>query len=326
MAKQEHVLTLIVPEDAKPERVDRWVSRMDSSFPRSAAADDATEFRINGRNVKKSKAVKPLDRIDVRWVEELFDTIEGQDIPLDVIYEDEHLLIIDKQQSLVVHPGAGNRDRTLVNGLVHRYGADFFTTEADEGEETDDEVEQNGTNPLRPGIVHRLDKDTSGVMVIAKNRIAHLGLAEQFKERTTEKYYIALVHGQMPKRRGHIETTIVRDAKNRKRFCVGHQGEGKFAHTDYLVLRQWRDMALVRLRLHTGRTHQIRVHLAHLGCPVVGDPIYGKRKEPSDVTLMLHALSLDIFHPFDGKRMRFRAPMPNRFKLLIRRQIDTRIT
>lgn len=325
MARQEHVLTLIVPEDAKSERVDRWVSRMDSSFPRSVAADEATEFHINGKKVKKSKAVKPLDRVDVCWIEEFFDTIEGQDIPLDVIYEDEHLLIIDKQQSLVVHPGAGNRDHTLVNGLVHRYGADFFTAEAEEGEETDDDAEQSTTNPLRPGIVHRLDKDTSGIMVIAKNRMAHLSLAEQFKARTTEKYYIALVHGHMPKRRGHIETTIVRDARNRKRFCVGRSGEGKFAHTDYLVLRQWSDMALVRLRLHTGRTHQIRVHLAHLGCPVVGDPIYGKRNEPSDVSLMLHALSLEIFHPLDGRRMRFRAPMPTRFKVLIRRQTGNRI-
>lgn len=315
MAMRKHNISLMVPEGTEHQRVDRWVASTSEVFPRAAASDIRTEFQINGQNVKKSKVVKALDHVEVHWIEEFFDTIEPRDIPLSVLYEDEYILVIDKQQSLVVHPGAGNWDNTLVNALVHRYGAQFFTdTEHEEGGDDEDPSE---APTVRPGIVHRLDKDTSGVLVIAKDRISHVRLAAQFKNRSTEKYYIALVHGHMPKRRGHIETSIVRDPRNRKRFCVGKEGEGKHARTDYLVLRQWTDMALVRIRLHTGRTHQIRVHLSHLDCPIIGDPVYGKRKELSNQTMLLHAFSLEIDHPAHGNRLRFRAPMPQRFKDII---------
>ncbi len=307
MATREHHISLTVGEETETKRIDAWISHELPQFPRSAASDARTQFRINGIVVKKGKQVKTGDFIEVRWVEDILDSIEAQEQPLSTLYEDDDILVIDKQQSLVVHPGAGNPDRTLVNALVFRYGDDFFSSDQE-------------FDSLRPGIVHRLDKDTSGVMVIAKNRESHALLSQQFSDRTTEKYYLAIVKGIMPKRRGHIETTIVRDPKDRKRFTVGSPETGKYAKTDYLVLRQFTTCSLVRIRLHTGRTHQIRIHMAHIGCPVIGDPIYGKRREDErmDFSLMLHAFSLEIDHPRSGARMRFRAPMPNRFKTILR--------
>lgn len=317
MATKQHHVSIVVPEGTIGQRIDRYLASLNDVFPRAASTDSRTVFLINGNQVKKSKAIKPNDTVEVHWVEELFDKIEPQDIPLSILYEDGHMLVIDKQQSLVVHPGAGNWDNTLVNALVYRYGEHFFTKPTSDNQTDDDEEDLSGFSDIRPGIVHRLDKDTSGVMVIAKDRSAHIDLSSQFKERSIEKYYIVLVHGRMPSRRGYLETTIVRDPRNRKRFIVGKEGEGKHAKTDYLVLRQWSDMALVRVRLHTGRTHQIRVHLSHIGCPIMGDPIYGRRNNENH-TMMLHAFSLELSHPSTGIRLRFRAPLPQRFKDVIR--------
>lgn len=152
-------------------------------------------------------------------------------------------------------------------------------------------------------------------MVVAKDSISQLNLSAQFKARTTEKYYIALVWGQLPATQGVIETTLIRDRRNRKRFCVGKDDEGRLSVTEYEVLRQYRDVSLVRVHLVTGRTHQIRVHMLHLGCPIVGDSIYGRRKKSMDgTTLMLHAFSLALSHPVSAKRMVFRAPLAQRFK------------
>jgi 23S rRNA pseudouridine1911/1915/1917 synthase len=305
MAQQEHEMELIVSESPDNQRVDAWVAHTLEAFPRSAAADQNTEFYINGVQVKKSKKVQLHDQVRVRWIETLLDTIDPQDIPLQILYEDDHLLVIDKQQGLVVHPGAGNPDDTLVNALVHRYGDQFFAQ--DEGPS------------VRPGIVHRLDKDTSGVMVIAKDRVTHEQLATQFHDRHVTKHYVALVEGILPKHQDHIETGIVRDIHDRRRFIAVGTDQGKWARTDYVVLRQLPHCALVRIRLHTGRTHQIRVHMAHIGHPVIGDPLYGGRKKYfTDQTLMLHAFSLSFFHPTMQQPMRFRAPLPERFKVLIR--------
>ncbi|MEA5031558.1 MAG: RluA family pseudouridine synthase [Sphaerochaeta sp.] len=319
MASITHELNGIVPHGTVPSRIDSWISLQYESFPRSAASDSRTIFTIDGKIVKKSKMVKGGNTIRVTWVEDVFDQIVGQDIPLQILYEDSHLLVIDKPQSLVVHPGAGNPNNTVVNALVYRYGENFFSTT----QASDDDVEEDdpaGTaQPLRPGIVHRLDKETSGVMVVALDRGSHTHVASQFKERTTEKYYIAIVCGYFPKRRGHIETTIVRDPRDRKKFCVGKEQEGKVAKTDYLVLRQFHNFALVRLRLLTGRTHQLRVHMKHIGCPILGDPVYGKTNALfPDVSMMLHALCLELEHPVTARRMRFTAPMPNRFKVVLR--------
>ena len=304
MAKQEHTLELTVSELPEPQRVDAWVAHISEAFPRSASSDQNTEFYINGVPVKKSKKVQPGDQVMVKWTEHLLDAVSAQDIPLHILYEDDQVVVIDKQQGLVVHPGAGNPDETLVNALVHRYGDQFFSSDE--------------SPSIRPGIVHRLDKDTSGVMVIAKDRITHEHLAAQFHDRQIKKHYIALVEGILPRHREHIETGIIRDARDRRRFAATDKTAGKWARTDYVVLRQLPHCALIRIRLHTGRTHQIRVHMAHIGHPVIGDPLYGLRKSYfTDQSLMLHAFSLEFSHPVSHQMMRFRAPLPDRFKSLI---------
>ncbi len=296
-------------------RVDRWIATHCPEFPRSAASDEGTSIVVNGNPAKKSKRLAEGDTVCVEWTESVFDRIEGQSIALDVLHEDEDLLVIHKPQGLVVHPGAGNPDGTVVNALVHRYGESFFTLKQGEEDADDEETERTS---LRPGIVHRLDKETSGVMAIALNRESHQELSGQFKDRTVEKHYIAIVCGRPSRKRGRIETMLVRDSRDRKKFTVGREGRGKHAVTDYLVLRQWEYHALVRVRLLTGRTHQIRVHFRSIGCPILGDPLYGKRDSRfPDATLMLHAFSLALDHPRTKQRMRFRAPMPARFKAVL---------
>jgi 23S rRNA pseudouridine1911/1915/1917 synthase len=325
MHEKKHCVTLEVHDIDAKVRVDAYIAANVKDISRSLASDDGTAIMINGRTVKKSHCVHNGETITVNWTEELFGSIEPQDIPLDIVYEDDALLVINKQQFLVVHPAAGNQDGTLVNALVFRYGKLFSTTVEDAVQLTDavdDEgMSEDGTTvvDIRPGIVHRLDKDTSGVMVVAKTRQAHTHLAQQFKEHTNAKFYIAIVKGVPTHKKGTIITSIVRDPHDRKKFTVAEAGCGKYAETDYLVLRQYGDFALVRLRLHTGRTHQIRVHLAHLGCPILGDAIYGRHSDRfPGATLMLHALTLEINHPVTGKRMRFHTPMPDRFKKVLR--------
>lgn len=308
MATKVHELSLSVPQTCSAMRIDAFVAKAHQSFPRSAASDERTEFYLNGKQVKKSKLVHGGDHITVRWPEDVLSSVVPQDIPLKVLYEDDEILVIDKQQSLVVHPAAGHFDGTVANAMVYRYGKQML---------------QLDMSSLRPGIVHRLDKETSGVMVIAKTRTSHASLAKQFKDHTTIKYYIAIVQGSVPGQEGQITMPIQRDMHNRKRFTVGV--DGKEACTEYYVLRRFVGYTLLRLRLITGRTHQIRVHMRYLGTPVLGDSLYGKAsKEFPDASLMLHALSLDIEHPLTGKRMRFVAPMPTRFKTVLRQLLQER--
>ena len=225
--------------------------------------------------------------------------LEKEAIPLSVLYEDDDILVIDKAQGMSVHPGAGNWSGTVANALLGLYGEDFET----------------GDDSMRPGIVHRLDKDTSGVMVIAKTKEAHLSLTTQFSNHSNEKYYLALSKGFFAQSEGYIDKRIVRDRNNRKKFTVtDRKSEGKDALTKYRVLGQGKHCALLRLRIYTGRTHQIRVHLSSIGHSVLGDPIYSRPdKEYGDATLMLHAERLVIDHPITGERMVFRSNMPQRF-------------
>jgi len=223
-------------------------------------------------------------------------------IPLDILYEDEHLLVLNKPAGLVVHPGAGRTTGTLVHALLahcaHLPGI-------------------GGVE--RPGIVHRLDRDTSGVMVVAKTEAAHQSLSLQFKNRIVRKRYLALAHGEIPRETGRIEAAIGRRADDRTRMGVRSEG-GRAARTAYRVLRRLPDMTLVELGLETGRTHQIRVHLAHIGHPVVGDRVYGGRRarrawvpEESTRRQMLHAWRLAFRHPISGAWLEFTAPPPPDF-------------
>lgn len=252
---------------------------------------------INNKKSKKGDKVKVGDSIIVTYKEELYDGIKGENIPLDIIYEDEDVLVINKEQGMVVHPGDGNREGTLVNALLFRYGS-FFDSDI-----------------LRPGIVHRLDKDTSGVMIVAKNAQSHEVLGKEFENREVIKYYIAIAKGHFNESQGIIEKRICRDRNNRKKFTVtDRKTHSKDAKTVFMVISQNDNYAFLLLRLYTGRTHQIRVHLQSINHPILGDEIYSRPDAKyKDESLMLNSYSLSFLHPKTNERVRFLSPMPERF-------------
>ncbi len=313
MSVKEGRVDLVVEPLEQPIRLDIYVASHTECISRSTLSEAETVIQLNGKLSKKSKLVSEGDHISILYSQSFFAGIEGEDILLNVLYEDEDLLVINKEQGMVVHPANGNMEHTLVNALVHRYGKQFFEELQDD---TDDEQEVDLSSPaVRPGIVHRLDKDTSGVLVVARNRISHRHLSAQFKDRTTKKVYIALVKGVFKNKQGVIENHLKRDSKDRKKFTTCEDTEGRYAKTEYQVLRQYPGFALLRIILHTGRTHQIRVHLSKAGHPIIGDPIYGKE---DGQTLMLHALLLELESPSTGRSIRITATMPNRFRSYLR--------
>ena len=252
---------------------------------------------VNGSPAKPKNPVSRGDSITVRIPEPEPAEAQPQDIPLDILYEDEDVVVINKESGMVVHPAAGNPDGTIVNALLHHCG------------------DLSGIGGVeRPGIVHRLDKDTSGCLVIAKNDGAHQSLTAQFAARSTEKRYLAVVQGIPSQSSGTVFTHIGRHPVNRLKMAVVNPGSGKAAITDYdlLCADPSTDSSLVLCTLHMGRTHQIRVHMLHLGHPLIGDPIYAKpaRQKAKPGRLMLHAWRLGFDHPRTGKRMDFEAPVP----------------
>ncbi len=279
-------------------RVDSVVSE-GLGISRSVFSNPTLALFVNEKKTKKSSKVKAGDKVSISYDEDVLEGLEKEEIKLNIIYEDDDILVIDKEQGMAVHPGAGNWHGTVANALLGLYGEDFET----------------GDDELRPGIVHRLDKDTSGVMVIAKNQKAHLALCQMFSEHRNEKYYIAICKGFFAQTQGTIESRIVRDRKNRKKFTTtNNKSEGRDALTKYSVVTQNGEYALLKIRIYTGRTHQIRVHLASIGHPIIGDPIYGRKdKKLPDATLMLHSQRLVITHPATGETSVFRAKVPGRF-------------
>jgi 23S rRNA pseudouridine1911/1915/1917 synthase len=227
---------------------------------------------------------------------------EAQDIPLRVIFEDEHLLVVDKPAGLVIHPAAGNRDGTLVNALLHHCG---------------DSLSGIG-GVARPGIVHRIDKDTSGLLVVAKTDVAHEGLAKQFAAHSIDRRYLAIVNGVPKASEGVIDAPLARSAANRKKIAIVESGRGKRAVTHWRRLQLLEDATLVECRLETGRTHQVRVHMASIGHPLVGDPVYGRSGKTHDKLLnelqfhrqALHAAELGFTHPVTKRRLSFASAMP----------------
>ncbi len=227
---------------------------------------------------------------------------EAQDIPLRVVFEDEHLLVVDKPAGLVVHPAAGNRDGTLVNALLHHCGGSL-----------------SGIGGVaRPGIVHRIDKDTSGLLVVAKTDVAHEGLAKQFAAHSIDRRYLAIVSGVPKVAQGTVDAPLARSSANRKKIAIVETGRGKRAVTHWRRLSALRDAALVECRLETGRTHQVRVHMASIGHPLLGDPAYGRagkthRKLLDDIQFhrqALHAAELGFIHPVTKHRLSFASGMP----------------
>ena len=255
---------------------------------------------VNGEKVKSGKIIRCQDSID-------YDTptqsaaVEARDIPVEILYEDDDIAVVNKPQGLTVHPAAGNYDNTLVNALLFRLGS-LSTI--------------NGV--VRPGIVHRLDKNTSGVMAVAKNDAAHLCLARQIENRSVTKIYLALLEGNLKEEEGVVVTKIGRDPKNRQLMTVTETG--REAITAYRVRQRYRKYCLVEFRLVTGRTHQIRVHCKHLGHPVVGDPAYGFKKQEFKLNgQLLHSYSLTLKHPVSGLTMTFTAPLPSYFNEVLSR-------
>lgn len=226
--------------------------------------------------------------------------VSAEQIPLDILYEDQDLIVVNKPQGMVVHPAAGNYQGTLVNALLHHC------------------TDLSGINGvLRPGIVHRIDKDTSGVLVVAKNDLAHAGLAEQIKAHSVTRVYHAIVHGEMAEPAGMVDAPIGRHPVHRKKMAVVLKNS-KPAITKYRVLERLKDYTLIEARLETGRTHQIRVHMSYLGHPVVGDPLYGYRKGNFGLQgQVLHARVLGFTHPRAGEYMEFEAPLPAYFVELL---------
>jgi len=255
------------------------------------------QVELSGSVIKGNVKGKAGDIVEIFLPEEEQLQILPEAIPLDIIYEDEDLLIINKPQGLVVHPAAGNKQGTLVNALLHYYPPIK-------------EVNEH----LRPGIVHRLDKDTSGLMVVAKNSMSFQKLGAQLKAYQVKRRYLALVYGRIAEDGGKIEAPIGRHPTDRKRMAIVNKG-GKYALTEYWVKERFEKHSYLEVGLHTGRTHQIRVHLAYIGHPILGDQVYGGKKKHSGINVqMLHAFQLGLNHPRKGNWLEFTAPLPERFK------------
>jgi 23S rRNA pseudouridine1911/1915/1917 synthase len=286
-----------------PLRLDRYVAEHLGLLSRSQLKTRCISARVDGRAVKISRLLKGGERLELRWSESEPLHLAPEQAALHIIYEDEEVVVVNKDQGMVVHPGAGNRRGTLANALLYRRL--FLRNRGGGGAEAEEADE-------RLGIVHRLDKDTSGVLIAAYTVEAHGFLAAQFKNRQALKIYKAIVHGTPAERAGAVETRIARDPRNRKRFAVSAE-KGKRALTGYTVLRSWGAYSLLELSPRTGRTHQLRVHMRHLGHPIVGDPLYGPGGGARGYTLMLHAESLRIRLPAREEASLFSAPLPERF-------------
>lgn len=249
---------------------------------------------VNNKPFKPSLKASLNDEITILDIEPKELTIEAKDMNLDIIYEDDDVLIVNKPKGMVVHPGAGNYDNTMVNGLLY---------------EMEDLPEINGV--LRPGIVHRIDKDTTGLVMVAKTEKAMISLSEQLKNHTCNRKYIALVYGEIAENRGRINAPIARSKEDRKKMAVDK--EGKPAVTNFTVLKRYKGFTLIECKLETGRTHQIRVHLEYIDHPLVGDQTYGRRKVIGSLGQFLHAKTIGFIHPSTNEYMEFSSELPEYF-------------
>ena len=291
-------MTLIA--DIPGERLDAFLARSAEGLSRSAAQkliEDGLVSR-NGKPGKKNDKLNVGDAISYEIPEPKAVDIAPKEMPLDIVYEDDDLLVINKPKGLVVHPAAGHQDDTLVNGLLYALGDDL-----------------SGINgELRPGIVHRIDKDTSGLLAVAKNDLAHTVLASQLKDHSMARTYEAIVCGVLKEDSGTVDAPIGRHPSDRKKMCVT-QRNSKNAVTHWEVIRRYRGYTHIRCKLETGRTHQIRVHMAYIGYPILGDTVYGHKKpELGQSSQCLHAGVLCFAHPRDGHPVVVYAELPQYFK------------
>ncbi|MGE5395989.1 MAG: RluA family pseudouridine synthase [Chitinophagales bacterium] len=293
--------TLKVEEDQSGIRLDVFVSQQMPALSRSQVIEliKGRNITVNDNPSKPSYRVSTGDTVEIQLPPPRETELVPQDLPVTIIYQDNDLAVIDKPRGMVVHPAHGNWDQTLVNALLYQI---------------DDLSGINGE--LRPGIVHRMDKDTSGLLVIAKNDASHRHLSEQIKVHSLVREYTALAHGNVKGEQGKIDAPIGRSPKDRKKMAV--VANGRPAVTNYRVEKRFRDFTLIKCRLETGRTHQIRVHMAYLGNALVGDPLYGPRKNPFGLEgQALHASFMELEHPVTGESMRFDSPLPDYFTRIL---------
>jgi len=294
------------------ERLDVFLRRKFPAVSRVALKRliEQGHVRLNGQPVKPTHSPRAGEEVEIHWPEPLPATAQPERIPLDILFEDQSLLVLNKPAGLVVHPAAGHEQHTLVNALLHHCGGEL-----------------SGIGGVaRPGIVHRLDKETSGCLVVAKNDETHLALSAQFAGRNVKKIYNAIVCGELARDAGEIHAAIARHPSHRKRMVVRDDNSGRAAHTSWRVLERLNAAALVEAQLHTGRTHQIRVHFQFLGHPLAGDETYGARqnRKLTELTgyqaprVMLHARELSFIHPRTEESLNFEAPRPEDFREALR--------
>lgn len=291
------VVQVTVAEEQKNERIDKFVAGINNEWSRTQVQqwikDDVVA--VNGKSVKGNYKVKENDEITVTIPEPEELDIQPEDMNLEIYYEDADVLVVNKPRGMVVHPAPGHTSGTLVNGLMHHC------------------TDLSGINGvMRPGIVHRIDKDTSGLLMVAKNDMAHESLVNQLVAKTVTRRYKAIVHGVIPHDKGTIDAPIARDKKERQSMTVDENG--KHAVTHFQVLERFKNFTLVECRLETGRTHQIRVHMKYIGYPLAGDPKYGPKKTLDMNGQALHAGILGFDHPRTGEYIQFEAPIPEVFE------------
>ena len=291
----------IVVEGNENKRTDAYISEI-TDYSRTAVQRliDEEKITINGKIVKSSYKVQYGDRIEIEEEPAKEIELKAQDIPLEILYEDNDIIVVNKPKGMVVHPANGNPDGTLVNAVMAI---------------CKDSLSGIG-GEIRPGIVHRLDKNTSGAIIIAKNDKAHINLSEQLKKHEIKKTYIALVRGVVKENNASINMPIGRSKKDRKKMDVDKNG--KEAITHFKVMKRYKDSTLLEINIETGRTHQIRVHLSHIGYPIIGDEVYSNGKNRWNIEgQCLHAKSLDFKHPITGKQMHIEAELPEYFKKIL---------
>jgi 23S rRNA pseudouridine1911/1915/1917 synthase len=308
----ERVENFVVEQSVPGGRLDAFLREKFPAISRGTFQRliEQGDIRVNGQVVKPTHTPRAGEAVEVRWPEARAAEALPEEIPLDILFEDESLLVINKPPGLVVHPAAGHEQHTLVNALLHHCAGSL-----------------SGIGGVaRPGIVHRLDKETSGCLVVAKNDETHLALAKQFEERTVEKLYDAILLGSLKRDEGEIRASIARHPSHRKRMAVLEAADSRFAHTSYRVLERLVHATHVEAEIHTGRTHQIRVHFQFIGHPVLGDDTYGAKanKRFAESTgyaaprVLLHARKLSFVHPRTGKKVNFTAPLPEDFQAAVK--------
>ena len=286
----------------KSERLDVFLSeKLDKTRSAVKKLVDDGVITVGGNKVKAGRTLKIGEEISVNIPDPVKLDLEAENIPLDIIYQDKDIAIINKPQGMTVHAGNGTHGSTLVNALLYHLDS------------------LSGINGvIRPGIVHRIDKDTSGLLVVAKNDAAHLSLSEQIRNKTCHRIYLALLEGTVKQNDGVIDTFIGRSDKNRTMMAV--KDSGRRAVTHFKVLKRYKEFTFAEFKLETGRTHQIRVHCKYIGHPIVGDPVYGYEKQKFKLNgQLLHAWKLELTHPSTGERMSFEAPLPDYFQAVLQK-------